>query len=261
MEMKIKYEDLIARCEQLSSFESEGKVDAAGQSRYLEIHINEVDKLLIQQYIAQARGILEERMERMILSSDSTKEPIYELKEKPETSDFFPFVEKIYGSSLATIDVRDNKAAPTEYLSDIYYLDGGEYNKFAISNGHGTYYTHRDDVGEAYILGMGRKLYKDKNGNKYVSQGRGLQDYEPLYERVVVGYHDGFKWSLRTDTRWKQNNSLAKHVSEAIVSYTMSAWLSDKLPERVAFYDTLFTASTEMAVKNIFKKQAPRYEE
>lgn len=158
MEIKIKYEDLIARCEQLSSFESEGKVDAAGQSRYLEIHINEVDKLLIQQYITQARGILEERMERMIAS------------------------------------VTGNAGCEADENFDVHDIPG-------------------------------------------------------------------FTWTLRTDTRWKQNDSLAKHVSEAIVAYTMSAWLSDKLPERVAFYDTLFTASTEMAVKNIFKKQAPRYEE
>ena len=66
MEIRFKYEDLIARCEQLSSFESEGKVDDAGQSRYLEIHINEVDRQLIMQYILQARTTLEESMERMI---------------------------------------------------------------------------------------------------------------------------------------------------------------------------------------------------
>lgn len=158
MEVRFKYKDLIERCEQLSSFESEGKVDAAGQSRYLEIHINEVDKLLIQQYITQARGILEERMERVIAS---------------------------------------------------------------------------------------------------VTGNAGISD-EATEEDVEI---PGFTWTLRTDTRWKQNDSLAKHVSEAIVAYTMSAWLSDRLPERVAFYDTLFSASTEMAVKNIFKKQAPRYEE
>lgn len=145
MEIRFKYEDLIARCEQLSSFETEGKVDAAGQSRYLEIHINEVDRLLVKQYIDQARNVLEERMERMISSTTNT--------------------------------------------------------------------------------------------------------------------NDGFRWNVRSDARWKPNTTFNRHVTEAIVAYAMSAWLSDKLPERVAFYDALFTASTEMAVKNIFKKQAPRYEE
>ena len=66
MEIKIKYNDIIDRCEKLSSFEADGKYDSNGQSRYLEIHINEVDKQLVQQYVLQARAILEERMERMI---------------------------------------------------------------------------------------------------------------------------------------------------------------------------------------------------
>lgn len=154
MEIQIKYKDLIARCEQLSSFESEGKVDAAGQSRYLEIHINEADKLLIQQYIAQALGILEERMERMIAS---------------------------------------------------------------------------------------------------VTENAGISD-ETKEEAVEI---PGFTWTLRTDARWKQNSTFTKHITEAIVAYTMSAWFSDRLPERVAFYDTLFNNSLNLAVKNIFTKQAP----
>lgn len=59
------------RCEQLSSFEADGKFDANGESRFMEIHINSVDKLLVQQYITQARLTLEERMQDMITSSSS----------------------------------------------------------------------------------------------------------------------------------------------------------------------------------------------
>ena len=66
MEVEIKYKDIVDRCEKLSSFEADGRYDANGGSRYLEIHINKVDEQLIQQYILQARAILEERMERMI---------------------------------------------------------------------------------------------------------------------------------------------------------------------------------------------------
>ena len=66
MEVRIKYKDIIDRCEQLSSFEARGKVDANGESRYLDIHINEVDKQLVMQYILQARTTLEGSMERMI---------------------------------------------------------------------------------------------------------------------------------------------------------------------------------------------------
>ena len=70
MEVTIKYKDIIDRCEKLSSFESEGRFDANGESRYLELHINKVDEQLILQYILQARAILEERMERMIATME-----------------------------------------------------------------------------------------------------------------------------------------------------------------------------------------------
>lgn len=149
MKVVFKDEDLINRCEQLSSFESEGKVDEAGQSRYLEIHINEVDKLLVRQYIEQARNILEERLSKMIES------------------------------------VEDN---------------------------------------------AGKENDKDA---------------------------PGFTWHIRTDTRWKESTTFGRHIKEAIVAYAMSSWLNDKLPNRVAFYDSVFAASTEMAVKNVFKKQSP----
>lgn len=140
MEVTFKYEDLIARCEQLSSFEADGKVDANGESRYLEIHINEVDKQLIRQYIMQARYIMEER----------------------------------FGRAITT---------------------------------------------------------EDNNG--------------------------GFKWNVDSNTRWKQNASFERHVTEAIASYAMSAWLSDKLPERVTFYENIFNGSMAMASKNIFTKSEP----
>lgn len=141
MEIEFIYNKIIDRCEQLSSFESTNKLDAAGGIRYLEIHINEVDKLLIRQYVDQARLAIEEKLARMIASTEDT-----------ETS---------------------------------------------------------------------------------------------------------FTWHMRTDTRWSGATSFTKHATEAIVAYAMSAWLSDRLPERVAFYDALFTNSLAMAVKNIFTKQAP----
>lgn len=145
MKVQFKYEDLLARCEQLSSFESRGKKNDAGQSIYLDIHINEVDKILIRQYIDQARSLLEERMERMI--------------------------------------------------------DG--------------------------VTEMSDKL---------------------------------FIWNIRPDARWKPTSTFHRHVEEALVSYSMAEWLRDKLVERSKFYESLFTASTEMAAKNVFTKQSPKYE-
>lgn len=145
MEVRIKYEDIISRCEQLSSFEGRGKVDANGESRFLEIHINEIDKLLIMQYILQARGVLENGMQRMI-----------------------------------------------------------------------------DDVVEI----------KDQ----------------------------AFVWKVRSDSRWKPTETFQRHIKEALVSYAMAEWLRGRLDDRVPFYESLFTNSSTLATKNIFTKQAPKYE-
>lgn len=71
MEIAFTHSSLMDRCEQLSSFEADGKFDANGESRFMEIHINSVDKLLVQQYITQARLTLEERIQDMITSSSS----------------------------------------------------------------------------------------------------------------------------------------------------------------------------------------------
>lgn len=142
MELTIKYKDIIERCEKLSSFEADGKADANGESRYLELHINKIDELLITEYISQARQTLEERMERMI--------------------------ESITDDSIS------------------------------------------------------------------------------------------FTWSIRTDTRWKQNSTFGKHVAESIVSYAMAQWLKGKLDERAAFYENLHANMLALAVKNIFTKQAPQ---
>ena len=141
MDINIKYQDIIDRCEKLSAFEADGKVDTNGESRFLEIHINEVDKLLVEDYIKQAQEILEERIDRMI--------------------------------------------------SDI------------------------------------------EEGS------------------------DGFTWKLRTDTRWNEAKTFIKHITEAIVAYTMAAWLRGRLDDRVAFYEGLYANTLAMAVKNIFTKQAP----
>lgn len=256
MEVEFRYKDLINRCEQLSSFESEGKFDAAGQSRYLEIHINEVDKIIIRQYIDEARAILEERLDRMItdtedinvytfdriMGENSPGYAVWYIKpdsERPEDA-------VIVFLKSAGIDTENGPAA-TE-LTDFYrfvYCDINMFSRYIYLSTPAWY----SDMNALFLNLQDGKYYKLRP-----REGTG-------YELVETPGDVCFRWTLRTDTRWKENPSFAKHVSEAIVAYTMSAWLSDKLPDRVAFYDALFTASTEMAVKNIFKKQVPRYEE
>jgi hypothetical protein len=259
MEVEFRYKDLINRCEQLSSFESEGKFDAAGQSRYLEIHINEVDKIIIRQYIDEAKAILEERLDRMI--TDTLK---------VEDKNVYTF-DRMMGENSAGYmiwNIKPDSERPDDAV--IVFL------KSVRIDTEGSYATELTDFyrfvycqinqSSRYIYLSTPAWYRDMNALFLNSQDG---KYYKLQPREGTGYElvetpddvDLFRWTLRTDTRWKQNASFAKHVSEAIVAYTMSAWLSDKLPERVAFYDALFTASTEMAVKNIFKKQVPRYEE
>ena len=245
MTVEITYKDLIDRCEQLSSFESEGKVDAAGQSRYLEIHINEVDKLLVKQYIEQAKRALEERMERMIVG---TTADIYA----------YPFKEVIdFATVTAVFNNGELQSHPIAFVK--------MYDQFGIKALFKFVHVRKEESG-AYSIGYPVPDAYDRS-KKYDSvfyDGNSYYKWNDLGTSIEIAPQppeSAFRWTLRTDTRWKENASFAKHVSEAIVAYTMSAWLSDKLPERVAFYDALFTASTEMAVKNIFKKQAPKYEE
>lgn len=152
MEVKFKYEDIFSQCEQLSSFEARGKVDANGNSRYLDIHIGEVDRLLVDQYITQAVINLQEAFSRMIVST----------------------------------------------------------------------------IPNAGIV-------------------------ETTTEEIP-----GFTWVMRDDSRWNGAKAFTKHTAEAIASYVLSQWLSDKLPERVQFYEGLFTSSLAMASKNLFTKQAPK---
>ena len=247
MTVEIKYKDLIDRCEKLSSFESEGKVDAAGQSRYLEIHINEVDKLLVKQYIEQAKRALEERMDRMISRVDD----IYPT--------FLPFDGVLHYPTLLSMFYNgEMRSYPIKFV-DSYFTDDGGSNlyKFAhvreASNGWDLGFPVPDEYN--WVKSPDSVFYDGVSYYRWNKDGTNIVDFIPDLSS------QGSSWTLRTDTRWKENASFSKHVSEAIVAYTMSAWLSDKLPERVAFYDALFTASTEMAVKNIFKKQVPIYEE
>ena len=240
MEVKIKYEDILKRCEMLSSFESEGKFDANGESRYLEIHINKVDEQLIQQYIMQARGILEERMERMIM--DIKKLP-------PEYAIPFDFISNV---------IPDNEV---DWLGDrspvAYFIDRDAFAYYQETN-IGAYDVQYIDIDDPKYGNDGAPLgvvYWCKEEEKLYTWS---QTQEGLEEYIAEDY--GFIWSIRTGTRWSGIKTFTKHIHEAIVSYAMAAWLRGKLDDRVPFYEELFNNTLEMAVKNIFTKQAPTYE-
>lgn len=263
MEINIKYNDIIDRCEKLSSFESQGRFDANGESRYLEIHINEVDKLLIQQYIEQARDLIGEKIARMISSIEYRNFDGYEKVELPEDRPFFSFKQYLTSSSQSIVDIAGLVEAtppPNAAFSDRYFLDSRGI--FVIHNETDRkYYSHPDAVGLGYIYDPdNEKLYIDENGKKYQWGSRGFADYTPKYNLVPKYTDNGFTWSIRTDTRWNGIKSFTKYVTEAIVAYVMAAWLKGRLDDRVPFYEALHANTLNMAIKNVFTKQAPTYE-
>jgi hypothetical protein len=240
MEVKIKYEDIISYCEKLSSFEADRKVDANGESRYLELHINEVDKQLIQQYIVQARAILEERMERMI---ENIEEGIF-----PNETIPFDFISSIIPDNV--VDWLDDR-------SPVAYFTNGDAFAYYQETNIGVYdvqYIDDDDPKYGYDGSLVDTVYlckKDGKRYKWHPTSDGLVEY--LGEK-------GFTWSIRTTTRWNGIKTFVKHIHEAIASYVMSAWLKGKLDDRVPFYEGLFNTTLSSAVKNVFTKQAPKYE-
>jgi hypothetical protein len=238
MEVKIKYEDILKRCEMLSSFESEGKFDANGESRYLEIHINKVDEQLIQQYILQARGILEERMERMI-------ENIEEVEFPSETIPF-DFISSVIPDNV--VDWLDDRSPVA------YFTDGDSFAYYQETN-HDVYdvqYIDIDDPKYGHDGAPDGTIYLCKEDGRLYERN---QSSEGLVEYLG---EKGFTWTIRPNTRWNGIKTFTKHVNEAIVSYAMAAWLRGKLDDRVAFYEGLFNSTLAQAIKNLFTKQPPK---
>ena len=202
----------------------------------------------MKQYIDQARNILKERMERMIAEVSDVKgeynnavmfdkivEDAVFIADESQKGNIAFFRTGREITDISTL-MPIGAFAYYSFGSDIYAVS--PFDTYSRSD---IFYCKED--GKYYELYFNEALKSD--------------DLKPANVELPIV---GFAWSLRADTRWKQNTAFERHINEAIVAYTMSAWLSDKLPERVQFYDTLFTASAEMAVKNIFKKQAPTYE-
>lgn len=259
----------------LSSFESEGKADANGESRYLEIHINKVDEQLIQQYIMQARGILEEKMERMIVEvEDSITSTV--IVQVPDDTPYFEYDAFVSGSSLANYTVNESalSTAPSAYT--IQFLSGDGLMKFAIcvSGTKTTAYTNLESM---TFLGTSRYNYIEDNSTKKIYRlkgteqekiwasyanggalGQGLIDFtRSTISKPTTVVEEGFIWTINNNSRWNGIKTFTKHINEAIVAYVMAAWLKGKLDDRVPFYEGLFNNTLALAVKNIFTKQAP----
>lgn len=243
MEIKFNYQDIIDRCEQLSSFEARGKVDEAGQSRYLDIHIGEVDRMLIEQYIEQARYTLEEKFDRMITDSVDDKvdtRPVYEFSRTAGSSELFKYESSINSQYEDISESYEILFFPYDNNPTFAKVYAGYHGGMAFNN--------EKMLGANYLPSSKEKVYQDKSGVKYLRTDGQLYKYS---------FKPTFSWLIRTDTRWNGANAFTKHVSEAITSYVMAQWLSGRLDERVQFYESLFANSLTMATKNLFTKQAP----
>ena len=240
MEVTIKYKDIIDRCEKLSSFESEGRFDANGESRYLEIHINKVDEQLIQQYIMQARGILEERMERMIENIEdgySVEYPIFDQLVNVTDENIIDSSGNLNDSTLPIAFFQQQKMFAYYKLNVIQYeIDSHVPSEYSSNT--------------MFYCIQTKKMYKKENGILVVV------DIE--HNSNVVFYDDAFTWTIRTTTRWNGIKTFTKHIHEAIVSYAMAAWLRGKLDDRVSFYEGLFNNTLAQAIRNLFTKQPPK---
>lgn len=264
MEVKIKYKDLIDRCEELSAFEANGKVDANGESRYLELHINEVDEQLIQQYIMQARGILEERIERMIENIEEYGEVIKDIIQVPDTTPVFEY-DLLFTRDDLSGYTNDMNSPISSYGSIIYVEDEC---RFAVPNGRVLYYNLASiGILNDYIEDGTKKVYRLKGSDEEQTwaslyngghTGAGLVSFtRGMINQTVERYVSGFTWSIRTTTRWNGIKTFTKHINEAIISYAMAAWLRGKLDDRASFYEGLFNTTLAAAVKNVFTKQVP----
>ena len=68
----------------------------------------------------------------------------------------------------------------------------------------------------------------------------------------------GFVWEVRTeDTRWNVNRKLDENLLDALVGYSMMSWLSDRKPDRIGVYKSLWEDMSVMCVKNIYRKNPP----
>lgn len=242
MKIEIAYKDILSRCEQLSSFEARGKVDASGQSRYLDIHINKVDEQLVMQYINQAAALMAENLSRMIASTGIAG---------PSYLDFLGIKDATEEGMEMSPEASTSETPAVYFVRNLSVgIESTKTNTFA-------------DVSEniAYPKFNGDEIYTFQQGEqKLFSAPSGIYSYNESGDNLIETQRveEGIEWDIRTDTRWNGCQSFTKHITEAIVAYAMAAWLQDKLPDRVAFYDNLFATTLALASKNIFTKQPPQ---
>lgn len=122
--------------------------------------------------------------------------------------------------------------------------------------------------GREYVSKSGESLYLEIKITEqdeplilsYMEQAaRSLQE---MMARMVTGAEyakEGFTWEIRgEETRWNAGNLFDRSVHEAIVSYVMMNWLSEKKSARAEMYKTFWEDMGTMCVRNVMRKMPPK---
>ena len=103
----------------------------------------------------------------------------------------------------------------------------------------------------------GRDLVGNSGESLYLKIKITEQD-RPLIRTSSTYSEEGFVWEVRTDdTRWNVNKKLDENLLDALVGYSMMGWLSDRKPDRIGVYKSLWEDMSVMCVKNIYRKNPP----
>lgn len=90
---------------------------------------------------------------------------------------------------------------------------------------------------------------------------RAARELEDMAARIITESSytpDGFTWEVITErTRWNVNKKLDENMMDALTSYAMMEWLSDRRPDRAAVYKQIWTDMAAMCVGNIYRKNPP----
>ena len=118
---------------------------------------------------------------------------------------------------------------------------------------------HMNEGGESLYLDI--KITGQDEPLLLTYMGQAARALEERMRRMITDAEytgEGFVWEMRTEeTRWTPGQRFDGNLHEAIVSYVMMNWLSERKSGRTGLYKTLWEDMSEMCVQNIYRKMPP----
>ncbi len=118
---------------------------------------------------------------------------------------------------------------------------------------------HMNEGGDSLYLEV--KITEQDEPLLLTYMGQAAHMLQEQMNRMITGseYTDkGFVWDIRAEeTRWNPNKKFDDNLHEALVSYVMMNWLSEKKSSRTELYKTLWEDMSKMCVQNIYRKMSP----